>query len=301
MSFKLSSKRIGIALGGGSARGWSHIGVLNALHELGIEPSVVTGTSMGAAVGAAYASDNLAPLEKWALGLDWWNIIRLMELRSMGMIAGDRLMKAFAHRAPDMPIEDMGKSFGAVATDLGSGREVWFTKGSSITAIRASVALPGLFSPVKHEGRWLVDGGLVDPVPVSLCRVLGAELVIAVNLNGDVSGRNVVRGSRRSSASEFFDRIKPRWPGMLSKDGKPEEITDENESPGLFDVITGSMNIMSDRITRSRMAGDPPDVMLSPRVSHIALMDFDRAREAIDAGLNCVESYRPVLEDVLGV
>ena len=293
--------RLGVALGSGSARGWAHIGVLKALAQAGIVPDIVAGTSIGALVGAAYASDRLARLEEWVTQIDWWEIIRYMDLR-MGGVEGERLMRAFSERVEDVPIETLARPFGAVATDLYTGREVWFQDGSLLEAVRASIALPGLFSPVQYRERWLVDGGLVDPLPVSLCRALGADQVIAVNLNGDIVGRHFSgRMSRRTLPNPLLARLSAGWQAVLGNgSGAVEEppVVAE-EPPGLFDVMAGAINIMQDRITRARMAGDPPDVVLAPRLAHLGLMDFDHAGEAIAAGMECVRLHLPLLRDVL--
>ena len=199
--------RLGIALGSGAARGWAHIGILRALEQAGIVPDVVAGTSIGALVGAAYASGRLDRLEEWVTQIDWWEIIRYMDLR-LGGVEGERLMRAFRERVDDVPIETLSKPFGAVATDLHTGREVWFQDGSVLEAVRASIAVPGLFSPVRHRGRWLVDGGLVDPLPVSLCRALGADRVIAVNLNGDIVGKHLGgRPSRLTTPNSLLTQL----------------------------------------------------------------------------------------------
>jgi NTE family protein len=290
--------RIGIALGSGSARGWAHIGILRALEAVGIIPDIACGTSIGALVGAAYASNRLDALEEWVLHMDWWEMLRLMDPRPTALIEGERLMKAFSERVEDVLIESLPKPFGAVATDLFTGREIWFQKGSLMEAVRASIALPGLFSPVYQSGRWLVDGGLVDPVPVSLCRAMGAERVIAVNLNGDIIGRYARRRSnRRFRAGDLLGKLGSRLQKALGNGKSSRSKADD--TPGLFDVIAGSMHIMQDRITRSRMAGEPPDVLLVPRVAHLALLDFDRAEEAISAGRICVERNLPLLVDAL--
>ncbi len=298
--------RLGIALGSGSARGWAHIGVLRALEQAGIVPEVVAGTSIGALVGAAYASDRLDRLEEWVSQIDWWEIIRYMDVR-LGGVEGERLMRAFGERVEDAPIETLPKPFGAVATDLQTGREVWFQRGALLEAVRASIALPGLFSPVRVRERWLVDGGLVDPLPVSLCRALGAEQVIAVNLNGDIVGRHLPGGrwARRTAASPLLARLSAGWQAVLGNrhdrlSPEPEPEENDDEPPSLFDVMAGSIHIMQDRITRARMAGDPPDVVLAPRLAHLGLMDFDRASEAIAAGAECVRLHLPLLRDALG-
>ncbi len=300
---RLRKPRLGIALGSGSARGWAHIGVLRALEQAGIVPDVVSGTSIGALVGAAYASGRLDPLEEWVARIDWWEIIRYMDM-SRGGVEGERLMRAFGERVEDVPIETLPKPFGAVATDLLTGREVWFQNGSLLEAVRASIALPGLFSPVRFQERWLVDGGLVDPLPVSLCRALGAEQVIAVNLNGDIVGRRLPgRSTHRPASNPLLARLSTGWQTVLGNlhDRLSPPEKEEDEPPSLFDVMAGSIHIMQDRITRARMAGDPPDVVLAPRLAHLGLMDFDRAGEGIAAGMDCVRLHLPLLRDVLNL
>ncbi len=296
-----SKLRLGIALGSGSARGWAHIGVLRALEQAGIVPDVVSGTSIGALVGAAYASNRLDRLEEWVAQIDWWDIIRYMDVR-LGGVEGERLMRAFRERVEDAPIEILPKPFGAVATDLQTGREVWFQSGSLLEAVRASIALPGLFSPVRYQDRWLVDGGLVDPLPVSLCRALGADRVIAVNLNGNIVGKHFSgRPSRLAGPSPLLAKLSTRLQAMLGNSGGAEDEPNADEPPGLFDVMAGAINIMQDRITRARMAGDPPDVVLAPRLAHLGLMDFDRAHEAMTAGLECVRLHLPLLRNALNL
>ena len=292
--------RLGIALGSGSARGWAHIGVLRALEQAGIVPDVVSGASIGALVGAAYASHRLDRLEAWVSQIDWWEIIRYMDLR-LGGVEGERLMQAFSERVEYALIENLPKPFGAVAADLHTGREVWFQDGSLLEAVRASIALPGLFSAVRHQGRWLVDGGLVNPLPVSLCRALGAERVIAVNLNDDIVGRRLGgRTPRLVTPNPLLARLSAGWQAMLGN-SQPLEPAPEDEPPGLFDVMAGSIHIMQDRITRARLAGDPPDVVLAPRLAHLGLMDFDQADEAIAAGLDCVRQRLPLLREALNL
>lgn len=291
--------RIGLALSSGSARGWAHVGVIRALREAGIEPDIVAGSSIGALIGAAYLCDQLDALEQWVCKLTWWNILRFMDvqLRKGGFIEGQKLMDYLARYVSDRRIEDLPKPFTAVATDLATGQETWLQTGSLSDAIRASIALPGLFTPVRLGQRWLVDGGLVNPVPVSVCRALGADIVIAVNLNGDIAGRHLVaRRKRVAEQRKILDeypivaKLLAQMPDAM-KARANSLLTHRNgngDAPGLFDVLAGSINIMQDRITRSRMAGDPPDVVIAPRLAHIGLMEFDRAQEAIAEGHACV-------------
>ncbi len=303
--------RIGLALGSGSARGWSQIGVIRALGELGIRPDVVTGTSIGALVGAAWVSGYLDRLESWIRDLDRVDILRLMDphLKGGGFIRGEKLMSALGEHVRDMNIEDMEIPFAAVATDLASGREIWLREGSMLEAVRASIALPGIFAPARVGDRWLVDGGLVNPVPVSLCRALDADVVIAVNLNGDIVGKHLeVQGPERdpeipespegigAAITRLRMGLQLRLDSLISSVARREESAE----PGLFDVLAGSINIVQDRITRSRMAGDPPEVIISPRLSHIRLMEFDRGAEAIRAGEEAVARIREDLEGLSG-
>lgn len=301
-----SSPKIGIALGSGSARGWAHIGVLRGLAELGIEPEIVAGTSIGALVGAAYANDQLDLLEQWARALNWKDLVSYLDLGVLGggVIQGEKLLEFFSKRVNHAEIENMPKKFAAVATELDSGREVWLQSGSVIRAVRASIALPGLFSPVKYNDRWLVDGGLVDPVPVSLCRAMGAEIVIAVNLNGDIVGKHlrsrIEQNEPRQTSywDKIYGQLKVRLEsgkyGMLS-----QLLGDKQRTPGLFEVMAGSINIMQDRITKSRMAGDPPDIILSPRLSKLGLMEFDQAAMAIEEGRLSVKYLTSSLEAII--
>lgn len=203
-ALKRTDARVGIALGSGSARGWAHIGVLRALTEMGIEPGIVAGSSIGAFVGAAYASHQLDTLEDWCRLLTWKEILGYLDLSLLGggFVQGDKLLQFAREQVGDSSIESLPCQFGAVATELHTGREIWFRKGSLLDSVRASIALPGLFAPFKLDGRWLVDGGLVDPVPISLCRAMGAEVVIAVNLNGDIVGKHDKRKGRENTAEK---------------------------------------------------------------------------------------------------
>ena len=304
--------KIGLVLGSGSARGWSHIGVIHELERMGIKPDIITGCSIGAFVGAAYATDNLDLLENWAKKLTWKDIVNLMDVSFLGggFLKGERILLEMQKHFHDVNIEDIKIPFGAVATDLYSGSEIWLKEGSLLDAVRASMALPGVLTPFKNNGRWLVDGGLVNPVPVSLCRAMGAEVVIAVNLNGDIVGKHLPKKEdlyrqklREESEieSELYGRLVSRIKAH-ARDSKKlifEEIFNVHEEvPGLFEITASSINIMQDRITRSRMAGDPPEVTLSPRLAHIRMLEFDKAEEVIVEGMNCVRRMETLLTEV---
>ncbi len=292
--------RVGLALGSGSARGWAHIGVIRELESMGIQPHVVSGCSIGALVGAAYASGHFDKLEGWVRGLSWKEIVSFLDMSVLrgGVIRGDKLIDFAREHIKTQNIQDLPVPFAAVATDLESGREVWLKEGSLLDAVRASISLPGLFTPVLRDGRWLVDGGLVDPVPVSLCRALGADIVIAVNLNGDLLARREVEAEPKGEPSLLWERIPKQWKNKLNatkQDVLQQLLGKKRETPGMFDVMYGSLNIMQDRITRSRLAGDPADVILEPRLGHIGLMEYDKAEDAIAEGAACVRRLKPQL------
>jgi len=302
--------KIGIALGSGSARGWAHIGVLNQLDEMGIKPDIVAGSSIGSLVGAAYASENLASFENWVKGLDSKGIIQMLDITwgKGGLIEGKKLFDHFSRNMQHDDIKSLSVQYGAVATDMSTGREVWFQEGPVSEAVRASIALPGLFTPAQKDEQWFLDGGIVNPVPVSLCKAMGADVVIAVDLNSDIIGKHLRQFKHPEEAeddeesifnSPFLEQTFKQFTGtlhegsFLSKLFKPGKRTPE---PGLYEVIASSVNIMQVRITRSRMAGDPPDILLSPRLSHIGLMEFDKAEEAIKEGVDAVKRAETALE-----
>lgn len=307
--------QVALVLGSGAARGWAHIGVIHELRELGIEPDLVVGSSVGAIVAGAYASGHLPEFEEWISGLRRVDIIRLLDARMTGggFLQGNSLMKAIEKRIGDPRIEDLDLPFACVATELGTGREIWLREGSLLEACRASIALPGLFAPARSGSeRLLVDGGVVNPVPVSLARAMGGDVVIAVNLNGDLVGSHFfIHGEeqvseedseRELSDMEEKDSVIARWAARM-KAGFGVRLDSyisslrrkESPDPGLFDVIAGSVDIMQDRITRSRMAGEPPDVLITPRLNHIGLMDFDRAAEGIEEGRRATRRENPEL------
>ena len=265
--------RIGITLGAGSARGWAHIGVLDALLEAGIVPESVAGTSIGALVGAVYADDELAALEDWVRGLTWRKLVGYFDVSFRGgLVKGDRLFDFLRGDLLEKRIEGLRRPFAAVATDLVNGREVWLREGPVADAVRASIAIPGLFTPWLEDDRQLVDGALVNPVPVSLVRAMEADFVIAVDLGSNTVGRHM----RKPAAGKRH----PRRPSMV-------------------DVVTGSLDIMSVRIARSRLAGEPAEVVIQPRLGGLGLLDYHRGAEAIAEGRAAAELMIPQIRRLL--
>ncbi len=303
MPSPLRRPRIGLALGSGSARGWAHIGVLRALLGAGIVPDVVCGASVGAIVGAAHVTGGLERFEAWVRAMDRRAVLSYMDFNlGGGMLKGGRLLAYMREHFDDQPIEALAVPFAAVATALQSGDEVWLRSGSVADAVRASFALPGLFTPVWREGRLLVDGGLVNPVPVSLARALGADVVIAVDLNHDKLGR-YFRGAplapepeppapRSAWVQSLQHGLGALWP-QGKEGGEPPEAPPP--LPSLLSVLADSIQVMQVRITRSRMAGDPAEAVIAPRLAHLGLLDFHRADEAIAAGHAAAQEVLPQL------
>lgn len=289
---------VGLALGSGSARGWAHIGVIQELEAIGVKPQVVAGTSIGALVGAVYVSGQLDAFAEWVQKLELRDVFGLMDITfSGGVVKGEKLFGFFRERHANPDIESLQKKFVTVATDMRTGREVWLDQGPVLKAARASCALPGLFSPVRYDDRWMLDGGLVNPVPVSACRAHGADVVIAVNLNAQLVGAHLSRGSRKQVSENGQTTEEER-----SLIGRVLEYfsSSDDEDPGFFDVVAASINIMQDRITRSRMAGDPSEVTLVPLLEDFALMDFHRAGEDIEEGRRLVQRHVDEIHDWVG-
>ncbi len=306
---------VGLALGSGAARGWAHLGVLRALEREGIHPQVIAGCSIGAFVGAALASGDLEKLTEWAESLKWQDVMGLLDVSLRGgLIKGQKLMQYFARNFVDRDFSELDRRFACVATELHTGREIWLREGSVADAVRASIAIPGLLTPVLREGRMLLDGGLVNPVPVSLCRAMGADVVIAVDLGSDMVGRawRPAPVEEEESMLGWTERLLGRFwvggnggsggNGGNGGNGGPRNGTKELSAgvPSVITVLTTSINIMQMRIARSRLAGEPADVEISPRLGHLGAMDFHRAREAIAEGEAAVARMLPALRYSLG-
>ncbi len=289
--------RIGLALGAGSARGWVHIGVIQSLQEIGIEPDIVTGTSVGALVGAMYAMNRLEEFGDWVAGLRWRDVAGFFDISLIGgFIEGRKLFDFFRRNYPDTPIEQLQKPYIAVATRLDNGHEVWLREGSVLDAARASVAVPGFFTPVYHQGNWLVDGGLVNPVPVSVCRVLGADLIIAVSPSSHAHLPLKPDAQQPADSKDDVSGLAAKIKRMMRQGAASIVGRTKTGTPSVFEVVGDSLEIMQSRVMRSRMAGDPADIFLQPRVPDIGFLEFHRGEEAIEAGRRAVQDNLQLLE-----
>ncbi len=298
---------IGLALGGGAARGMSHIGVLDVLDEVGIQPDVIAGCSIGSFVGAAYLTGHLSDVRDWAEAVTWYDVVKLLDvsLSGGGLIAGKLIEQLMADLGITGNIADLSKPFASVATDYLTGREEWHRSGPIGKAVRASMSAPGILTPVNIDGDWFVDGSLVNPVPVSTCRALGANIIIAVNLNGDLVGRRELPSETDKKNPAHLDIVEKAVSAIPDK-WRPNTAEVVNEflrrkptKPGYFDVLFSSLNIMQDRITRSRLAGDPPHVMITPHLTSMGILDFDQSKLAIEEGRKCARYALPEINRLL--
>ncbi len=325
--------KIGLALGSGAARGLAHIGVIRELKKFGLSPDVICGSSVGAFMGAAHILGKLDDVQEWLGGMSTYELVRQMDIKllaSSGLADGENMLRFVIEKFGNPNIEDLGLPYAAIATDMKTGREIWLQEGPVWNAARASMALPGMLTPIKHNGRWLLDGGLVNPVPVSVCKALGADIIIAVNLNGDLVSRDQVLIRDDTVSEEVFSaehpedaRLGKNEPADISPAVSEEQISffeklsasirerttplveqwmsPSEDAPGLFNVVSSSINIMQDRITRSRLAGEPADLVLTPRLSHIGMLEVTRAEEIVAEGEACVRRMNAMIEHRLGL
>jgi NTE family protein len=301
---------VALVLGSGAARGFAHIGVIHALLEHGIRPDIIVGTSIGALVGGCYVADRLDDLETWARSLTLRRILGYLDIRigGSGLIGGGRLARQLAEAIGTTTIEELPVRFAAIATEVGTGHEIWLTRGSLSLAMRASYALPGIFPPIRLGGRWLVDGALVNPVPVTAARSFGARIVIAVNLDADRFARGATIASHGSDPSDepaapiagAPHKVFTGLRGLFGAEpALKRQIFGGESRPGFSTVMIEAFNIMQDRLTRMRLAGDPPDVHITPHIGHIGWLDFHRANEAIAAGKAATEvALEPILSTI---
>jgi len=297
---------IGLALGGGAARGFAHIGVIRTLIAKGYTPDIIAGTSFGAVVGGCYAAGKLDDVEQWGLGLTRRRVLTYLDVSfsGMGLLSGGRLAEKLNGTLGDTKIEELPIRFGAIATEIGTGHEIWITRGRLADAVRASYALPGIFPAVQIGQRWLMDGALVNPVPVSAARALGARVVIAVNVNTDMFGRGTTihdHGAEPETEPPLEEEVASR--GLLGRFSAEKtakrRFLGTATRPGLSNVMVEAFNVMQDRITRARLAGDPPDVLINPRIGRIGLFDFHKAEEAIAIGAEAAERALDSFDEVV--
>ena len=284
--------KLGIALGSGSARGWAHIGVLLGLSERGIAPDFIAGCSMGAMVGAAFAAGRIEQLETWALSLDWKAVVGLLDLGLRGgLIKGERLLNMFQGQFVECRFSELALPFAAVATELATGKELWLREGKVSDAVRASCTVPGLFRPVWRDGCYVIDGSVVNPIPVSLCRAMGAEVVIAVDLGSHMDRRFRLEPHKPSGTESQQRRL-------LNVLGPPKRA-DIPPPPSIVDTLLGAIDVMQERIAQARLVSEPPEVLLTPRLGQLGPFEYYRAAMAITEGRESVIKMLPAIDRAL--
>jgi NTE family protein len=300
---------LAIALGGGMARGFAHIGALKTLNRNGIYPSLVAGTSIGSVVGGCYLAGKLDELEEWALSLNRYKIFSYLDfrVRSAGLIGGKKLKETLDEHFAGMCFSDLPHPFICIATDLATGHEVWIRKGELIEALTASFALPGVFPPVTQDGRHLVDGALVNPCPISPCQALGARMTIAIDLNTDLIGKSAKPGTSYQTVTGFDvfnnDDVSPEAQKPFLRNAVSRRLFRREDAthPSLFGVMVSGLSILQDRLTRSRLAGEPPDIHIKPPIGHIGLLEFEKAEELIKHGEEATEKLIPDIKAAMSV
>ncbi len=286
--------KIGLALGSGSAKGWAHIGVINGLKKLGIDIDIVGGCSVGALVGVAYACNRMDAMEFWVRSFNYLDVIKLMDFswHRGGLLRGERVFNAIGKLIKITAFSECSLKFGAVATNLTTGRELWFTEGDINQAVRASCSVPGLLSPVWFNDCWLADGAIVNPVPVSLTRAMGADIVIAVDLQQDA---RLVQQGLLSHEKLTDDQPSSPWYERLRGKLTRVALQQSDNTPSALEIMSVSMQVLENGLKRNLMKEEPADILIQPYCPQISMLDFHLAGEAIAAGQLALEKQQKEL------
>lgn len=311
-----SPKAVGLVLGCGASRGWAHIGAIEALEEANIPIDFIAGCSVGGYVGALYASGQLASLKKFLLRMDGKKIFSYLDVAfpRSGLLNGSkRVHELFSMHTDIKNFEELAIPLVMVATDLNRGEKVVLKSGSIVDALRATMSYPGLFSPVNLKGRWLVDGGVVDPVPVGVARAMGAGIVIAIDLNSRIVSHSASQlkvakseetqnhqAIEQKKSYELIEKIMKFYENSYKDFIDNDTIHSDRsrsyaDAPDIVETIMTSISIMQERITRMNLAVDRPDILIQPRLGGLKMMNFDRVSYAIEEGYIGVKEK---LEDI---
>jgi NTE family protein len=293
--------KLGIALGGGGAKGFAHIGILQVFQEHGIEFDVVTGTSIGALVGAVYAGGSLAQLEQTAESIKLKDIPLLLSpsWSLSGFFSGQSALEMLETLVPFETIEQLPKTFAAVSVDLATEQLVVMDSGNISEAVRASISIPAIFTPVRRQQQILVDGGLLEPIPVELCRALGATHVIAVDLFGNRQEAPMTEAPDKSilpihltNALSYLRSLPDRLMQQISASGN-DRASGNSPSVNFIEIIEATLAISQRQLTLARLDEHPADTLLQPAVSKVGLLDFHRGAPVIELGRKCAEACLP--------
>lgn len=318
--------KVGLVLGSGGARGWAHIGVIRALEEAEIKVDYLSGASIGALVGAIYGVEALSKLEDFASEVDVDYLLSLLDISfpNLGLINGEKVVGFISKFISDQKIEEVKIPFRCVATNFLLKKEIVFESGSLIDAVRASISIPGIFRPFKREEVYLVDGGIVNPVPVSVVKDMGAEIIIAVNLNSDsdaeeadsdgypyifksdissekIDEESEERQEKEQQESGIVQNLTGRYDAL--KQILPNEIDDWIPDPktglNIFDVIGNSINVMEQQVTEIKLQIDKPDLLIEPNLMDFGIFDFHQAKPIMQKGYDAAKAKIPEIKKVL--
>jgi len=286
-------KSVALVLGSGGARGYAHIGVIDALEAQGYEITSVSGSSMGALIGGLYACGKLEAYREWVLSFDILDILKLVDFSfgGSGIIRGDKVFDSISEMIGEVKIEELSIPFTAVATDIKLQKEVWFQKGSLLDAIRASIAIPSIFTPKKINGRLYVDGGVLNPLPTVPLLASESDLTIAVNLNGEKSYRaQEIRASKP-------DSIKEKAVSFI----REKIFSQEEGALDAIKILSATVEAMQNRITRYELAAHMPDITVTIPANVCDFYDFHQAKEVVaygkKAGTEALERYEKENDD----
>jgi len=328
------AKKVGLALGSGGARGWAHIGAIRALEAAGITIDYIAGTSIGAFVGGIHAVNQLHDLEEFVKEIDWKTIVSLLDVEfpTQGLLDGDKVYDLIYTHVLDCNLEETTIPFHCVATDLSTQKAVILKRGSMVDAVRASLSIPGVFTPFNREETYLVDGGVVNPVPVDVVQAMGSDIVIAINLNypyslpPEESTDAAKNGETQEILSEMkssettsetgnqenqtyrialLNTIKSRYEAVQETlvqkmdNWLPERNDNNPQTPNIFDVIGSTINIMEQQVTQINLQLYQPDILLQPRLSQYGIFDFHQAETLMQEGYRCVEAALPEIKEKL--
>jgi NTE family protein len=276
----MKRRTIGLALGGGGARGCAHVGVIKALAEANIPIDFIAGTSIGSFVGGVYSAGDIKALEEFLLKIEWKDVVKYLDpvMPKRGLFEGAKFRKIIDQLIPKSDFKYARVPYIAVATDLLTGKEVRIKSGNIADAIRASIAIPGIFTPFKKRNQYLVDGGVINPLPVSVVRDMGADIVIAVDLNHSFMKEKPV--PKNTDQSKFLKWVTPDWPTII-------------------DVIENSMFVMQDEITQKNLIVNKPEILIQPTLHASSIFDFHQAKKMIDAGYAITKKQIPNIRKLL--
>lgn len=294
----MSKKSVSLVLGSGGARGLAHIGVIDWLNENGYDIQSISGSSMGALIGGIYAAGKLQTYADWVIQLEKIDVLRLLDFSfgEGGIIKGEKIINVLRDLIGHFDIEELPLSYTAVASDLDNQKEVWLNKGPLFDAIRASIAIPSIFTPVQYRGKRLVDGGLLNPIPIAPTLKDKTDITIAVNLSAPPVTHPMPESEIKPEPEENNDSYREKILHFV-EELQRKMLKEEPEDMGFFDVIANSLDAMQNTIARFKLAAYAPDIIINIPSNSSAFYEFYRAKDLIALGRQKAEEACDSLND----